>query len=277
MAAGTEVAGPSSYVGDVAMLVGRGFKQIVRPPSHSRRADAARRLARHALLLTAFAVIVIVALMVTFDATEIGWMPPRGTAALWPVRILTDFGRSNYVLAMLALLLVLIVLATPRLHGRAHAMMIGLGIRIQFILLAVLTSVLVGEVLKGVIGRGRPFVGGEANAFKFSHFSWVETYSSMPSGHATTCCALAFAVSALWPKLRVIMIIYALAIITSRLVLLAHHPSDVLAGVLTGVLGAMMVRYWFAARRLAFVIRDDGNIDALPSSPAALARAAFAS
>ena len=35
---------------------------------------------------------------------------------------------------------------------------------------------------------------------------------------------------------------------TERLVLLAHHPSDVLAGALNGVLGAMVVRYWFAAR-----------------------------
>ena len=49
-------------------------------------------------------------------------------------------------------------------------------------------------------------------------------------------------------------------IATSRLVLLAHHPSDVVAGALIGVIGAMLVRYWFAARRLAFAIRRDGEI-----------------
>ena len=46
------------------------------------------------------------------------------------------------------------------------------------------------------------------------------------------------------------MIVYAVLIALSRLVLLAHHPSDVVAGALVGVIGAMLVRYWFAARRL---------------------------
>ena len=51
------------------------------------------------------------------------------------------------------------------------------------------------------------------------------------------------------------MIVYAIVIAVSRLVLLAHHPSDVVAGALIGMIGAMAVRYWFAARRLAFTIR----------------------
>ena len=46
--------------------------------------------------------------------------------------------------------------------------------------------------------------------------------------------------------------------------LLAHHPSDVVAGALIGVVGAMAVRYWFAARRLGFAIRRDGKIVPLP-------------
>jgi undecaprenyl-diphosphatase len=60
------------------------------------------------------------------------------------------------------------------------------------------------------------------------------------------------------------MIAYAIAIALSRLVLLAHHPSDVVAGALVGVIGAMAVRYWFAARRLGFAIRGDGAIVPLP-------------
>jgi len=54
--------------------------------------------------------------------------------------------------------------------------------------------------------------------------------------------------------------VYALLIAASRLVLLAHHPSDIVAGALIGVVGAMLVRYWFAARRLGFTIRRDGEI-----------------
>jgi membrane-associated phospholipid phosphatase len=60
------------------------------------------------------------------------------------------------------------------------------------------------------------------------------------------------------------MAIYALVIATTRLVLLAHHPSDVVAGALVGITGAMFVRYWFAARRLGFAIHGDGTIVPLP-------------
>jgi len=56
---------------------------------------------------------------------------------------------------------------------------------------------------------------------------------------------------------------------------LAHHPSDVVAGALIGVIGAMVVRYWFAARRLAFTIRRDGAIVPLAGpSPGRLKRVA---
>jgi undecaprenyl-diphosphatase len=56
------------------------------------------------------------------------------------------------------------------------------------------------------------------------------------------------------------MIVYAILIAGSRLVLLAHHPSDVIGGAVVGVIGAMSVRYWFAARRLGFAIRRDGQV-----------------
>ncbi len=56
------------------------------------------------------------------------------------------------------------------------------------------------------------------------------------------------------------MIVYAVVIAATRLVLLAHHPSDVIGGALIGLIGAMWVRYWFAARRLGFAIRHDGAI-----------------
>jgi len=72
--------------------------------------------------------------------------------------------------------------------------------------------------------------------------------------------ALAFGVAAIWPRTRVIMAVYAVLIAMTRLVLLAHHPSDVVAGAVLGVLGALMARYWFAARRLGFAIDPKGEI-----------------
>jgi membrane-associated phospholipid phosphatase len=263
------VAGESqNYASRFVKLAWLSLTQLVRSPSHSRRAEAARRAARHVLWLSAGLGAAIIVLMYAIDAWEIAQMPKRGTPSLWWVRILTDFGKDEYVLAVLAGLLIAVAIVSPALRGIQRALLLGLGTRLQFILCAVAVSSLVTEVLKYSIGRGRPFVGGEANAFHFSHFAGNPAYYSFPSGHATTAFALAFAVSAVWPQARVAMAVYALIIAATRLVLLAHHPSDVVAGAMVGIIGAMFVRYWFAARRLGFAIRRDGSIVSLagPSS-----------
>src|SRR3954470_12461765 len=253
----------STYLGQLRALAWLSATRLVRAPSHTRRAEAARRWARQSLWLTVSTGLAIILLMVALDATEIGWMPPRGTAWLWPVRVLTDFGKSTYMLWLIAAILLLTALLFPRARGMARALLLGFGTRILFIFFAVLLPVLIGETVKNMVGRGRPFVGGQANAFNFSHFAGTEAFASFPSGHAIAAFALAFAIGALWPRLRAVMLVYALLIGATRLVLLAHHPSDVVAGALLGVIGAMLVRYWFAARHLAFTIRRDGAIEPL--------------
>lgn len=252
------------YLGRFFGTLFASFGQLVRSPSHSRRAEAGRRAAHHVLWLTIGIGAVIIALMYVLDAAEIRLMPPRGTPGLWWVRILTDFGKSAYVLWTLFALMAVVPIASAAMRGTARSLLLGLGTRLQFLFFAALVPVLAGELIKWAVGRGRPFVGGEDNVFNFSHFAGSEAYASFPSGHANTAFALAFAVSALWPRTRLVMLVYALIICATRLVLLAHHPSDVVAGALVGVIGAMVVRYWFAARRLGFAIERNGTIVSLP-------------
>jgi membrane-associated phospholipid phosphatase len=259
----TGIGETSNYPARLFALMRASLAQLVRPPSHARRAEAARRLARHGLLAIAIVSVVIVALMVGFDAREIGLMPPRGTASLWPVRILTDFGKDSYVLCVLAAMLLVVALVAARFRCVSQARLLGFGLRLQFLFFAVLVPLFPGEILKWIAGRGRPFVGGQANPFNFIHFAGTEAYASFPSAHAITAFALAFAVSAVWPRMRGAMIAYGLLIAFTRLLLLAHHPSDVMAGALIGVVGAMCVRYWFAARGLGFAIGRDGAISPL--------------
>jgi membrane-associated phospholipid phosphatase len=268
MPANTAVGDPGNYAARFVRLAWLSLVQLVRSPSHSRRAEAARRAARHVLWLSAGLGATVIVLMYVLDPWEIAQMPKRGTPSLWWVRILTDFGKDEYVLLALGAVLIAVAFAAPALHGIQRSLLLGLGTRLQFLFLSVALSALVTDVIKWCVGRGRPFVGGEANPFNFSHFAGTPAFASFPSGHATTAFALAVAVAAVWPKARVAMAVYALIIAATRLVLLAHHPSDVVAGALVGIIVAMFVRYWFAARRLGFAIQRDGTIVSLvgPSS-----------
>src|ERR1700688_3186725 len=131
MSARAVLGGSPNYFSELFALVRLSLAQLVRPPSHSRRAEAARRSALHGLLLTATGGAVIIALMYALDAREIVLMPPRGTVSLWPVRILTDFGKDAYVLCSLAGALFAVALVSPRLRGSARPLLLGLGTRLQ--------------------------------------------------------------------------------------------------------------------------------------------------
>lgn len=249
-----------NYAVQLVALLRLSVVQLARAPSHARRAVAARRLGRDALLLVGVGGVVVVALMFGFDATEIALMPPRGSPGVWWARDATDFGKDSYVLWALFAALVLIVLVLPLRHGASRARLLRFGTHVEYVFVSVLCANLVTEVLKYAVGRGRPFVGGTANPFNFVPFAGTGAYFSLPSAHAVTAVALAFAVGAIWPRTRLIMFAYALLIIVTRLVLLAHHPSDVVAGAVIGMLACVAVRYWFAVRRLGFAIRKDGQI-----------------
>ena len=75
-------------------------------------------------------------------------------------------------------MLIAVAIVSPALRGIQRSLLLGLGTRLQYIFCAVALSNLVTEVLKYSIGRGRPFVGGEANAFNFSHFAGNPAYSA---------------------------------------------------------------------------------------------------
>jgi len=257
----------AGYFSRLSSIVSTSARQLVSSASQAHRAEAARKVTRQTLLTFVSAVILIGVLMIWIDAREIALMPPRGTASLWPFRILTDFGKDTYVLLLLIVLLVSVALAAAAAHDSARQRLFAIGVYLQFLLLALSIPLAVGEVLKWIAGRGRPFVGGQANAFNFVPFAGTEAHASLPSAHSITAFALAFAVAAVWPRLRVVAVAYALLIAFTRLVLLAHHPSDVVAGAAIGIIGAMWVRYWFATRRLGFAVDDGGIISSTANGP----------
>ncbi|MDR3467033.1 MAG: phosphatase PAP2 family protein [Xanthobacteraceae bacterium] len=238
--------------------------RLIGAPTAPNRRAATRRLMRQLALVAGLGAVVVIGLMVVADAPVIMMMPSRGAPQLWPFRWITDFGKAAYVLWASGLAVLAALVITPLLRGRVRLAMSGLDVRLAFVFLSVGLADLIGEGLKGAIGRARPFVGGRADVFQFSPGTWHEPFESLPSAHAITAVALAGAVAMAWPRSRFVMAAYALAIIVSRVALLAHHPSDVVAGALVGVAGTLVVRYWFATRQLGFAIDADGAVAELP-------------
>lgn len=162
------------------------------------------------------------------------------------------------------LFLFLAVCPRSKLTPVAQRVVVALMVRVGFLFAAISVPSLFTTIIKRFIGRARPYVWSDPYPFDFTPFVWAPEYTSLPSGHATNAFAAAIAIGALWPWLRLPMWIIAAAIAFSRIVLMAHFPSDVMVGAVVGITGALLVRSWFASRRLAFTVGSDGAIHHFP-------------
>lgn len=201
--------------------------------------------------------IAVVASMFLLDAAASGWARglPRWFVALFAQ--ITDFGLSGWFLFPFGFVLLCLAFVTsPVWSSKTQSVLAILTTRFGYVFLAIGVPGLFAAIVKRMIGRARPYVGPQDDPFAYIPFIWKPEYASMPSGHATTAVAAAVAIGAVWPAARGVMWLYALLIMFSRVVVLEHHPSDVLAGALVGAVGADMVRRWFAARRLLFAASD---------------------
>ncbi len=225
---------------------------LLRPP----RARVPR-LVPSTLAAIVLTLIVTVASMFFLDVAASDW---ARTLPVWFTDIfeqITDFGLSGWFLFPIGFVLLCLAAATTRvLSTRTQNLLAMLSVRFGFLFLAIGLPGLLVTIVKRLIGRARPYVGNHDDPFAYMPFIWQPEYASMPSGHATTAASAAIAIGALWPRARGVMWIYAIMIMFSRVVVLAHHPSDVIAGGLVGVVGAGLVRRWFAARRLLFSAND---------------------
>ncbi len=96
--------------------------------------------------------------------------------------------------------------------------------------------------LKLVVARTRPHMmldGGvhEVRLLGPNEKSW----RSFPSGHTANGVVLARALARYWPKAQLPAYAFAAAVALARVLRGAHYPSDVLAGVLIGVLAEAIV------------------------------------
>lgn len=187
---------------------------------------------------------------------------------LWraPFFFITDYGLSDWVLIPSLTIFILALVAgrllkdLPGLAAREVATLSG------FVFLGVGVPGLMANLIKRLIGRGRPTEYDVSGAFSFQNVVNDWSFQSFPSGHTTTAIALAFVIGFLWPRLFMLFLAIGIVVSFSRVPIGMHYPSDVFGGLVVGMLGAYLVRNVFARRGWLFETLPDGRIVARPFS-----------
>jgi hypothetical protein len=113
-----------------------------------------------------------------------------------------------------------------------------------YVFLSVASTGILANVVKVCFGRYRPKLYFEHNVFGFSPFNLKLDDLSFPSGHATTTFAAAVALGYLFPRFRWFFYIMAALVAFSRVVLVRHWLSDIIAGAWLGAAGALVCWAW---------------------------------
>ena len=166
----------------------------------------------------------------------------------------TRFGKSDWILIPSAVvLLALLFLNTSTLSTPKLFRLYRWNLWLSFILAGVGLPGLVATISKRIIGRPRPSQLKEFGLYDFQHFNADAAFASFPSGHATTIGAFALVMALLLPRFRMVFAAFAVLVGFSRVGVGAHHPSDVVAGLAFGAIGAFLVAKWFASRGILFL------------------------
>lgn len=110
------------------------------------------------------------------------------------------------------------------------------------IALALFVTGFLGEiVIKTLVGRVRPSKAISQDQLLIKK---PKTYS-FPSGHTSSSFAAALTISFEYPQLAVPAFLLASSIAFSRLYLRVHYPSDVLAGIVLGLICSSSINFLF--------------------------------
>lgn len=193
--------------------------------------------------LGVLASILAILIAVPLDGVAGEW---QSRALIW--RSLTRLGQSDWLLVPSGV-------AALFLGGYAYAHRVAVGRdvaasleRAAFFFATIAVTGLASSLLKNCLGWPRPAY----DHLPARPFAFDAAFASFPSGHATTAAAFAVTVAILWPRLRWPAALLALGIGLSRIMLHAHHLSDVVAGFAFGGWGTLAIAWVFARKGWGF-------------------------
>ncbi len=248
----------------------------MRPARGTRARVSSAGVVEIATLFILFASLII-ASMILIDplVPQLRFHMPAGVVMI--SERVTKLGLGGVVLVPLAFCLLAVLAVKPYLDDMGRRIAAATVARLGFLFISIAGAGLIVLVVKYALGRARPYVALHlAGPNPTMTFDWLSTsagFASFPSGHSTIVFATAVAFAALFPRARVILIILAALVASTRVVLGSHYPSDVLAGGALATAFTLSIVKVFAARRLVFSVAPDGTISPMSGpTPRRLAR-----
>ncbi|HEV7320423.1 MAG TPA: phosphatase PAP2 family protein [Ensifer sp.] len=161
--------------------------------------------------------------------------------------MITDFGTFGWMIYLSGVILAAaFVLRRAASQGPLQRKAGAARDLAAYFLLTIGTASALVHTFKFLFGRARPELFAELGAYSLTPFATTDLYESFPSGHSTAAGAFFGVFAMLLPKLRPMFLVLALTIGVSRVIVGAHYPSDVAAGLLLGLWTSVMMAFLFA-------------------------------
>ena len=173
----------------------------------------------------------------------------------------TDIGQSHWILVSSGSVLLFMSgfnfmgLSLPQQIHWHH-----IFLKFYFAFSTVAFSGLLVIALKNLIGRARPIFFETPDVWFSSPLTHPYMFASFPSGHTATMAALASVLYLVAPRISLVFIPVAIWVSISRLVVGAHFPSDIAAGLVLGIVFTWFYARLFARKRLLFEFSENGNL-----------------
>lgn len=177
------------------------------------------------------------------------------------MQIVTHLGSSGLYLFPLGGLMLLAPWLAQRASSRKlRAGFFVLGQHALLFFLAIVGSGLLSTLLKRLIGRARPRLADVMGALHFDPATAKSALASFPSGHTTTAFAVAIFLSVVWSRWRVLFVLLAVMVALSRLIVGAHHLSDVLGGAWLGASFSWLFLLFCSRYTVGYRVQAPGRI-----------------